>query len=59
MCRKVSVKQTIPLLNKVRLTPLVKLIIGWGFRARDHVNMRIAQTIISGIPFILGLGTRM
>ena len=26
---------------------------------KDHINIRILQTMISGIPLILGLGTRM
>ena len=25
----------------------------------DHINIRILQTLLSGIPLILGLGTRM
>ena len=25
----------------------------------DHINTRILQTMISGIPLIVGLGTRM
>ena len=31
-----------------------------GFRApKDQTNIRILQTVISGIPLILGLGTKM
>ena len=26
---------------------------------KDHINIRILQTMISGIPLVLGLGTRM
>ena len=26
---------------------------------KDHTNIRIVQTMISGIPLMLGLGTRM
>ena len=26
---------------------------------KDHINIRILQTMISGIPLMLGLGTRM
>ena len=27
--------------------------------AKDHINIRILQTMIPGVPLILGLGTRM
>ena len=31
-----------------------------GFRApKDYINIRILRTMVSGIPLILGLGTRM
>ena len=26
---------------------------------KDHINTRILETMVSGIPLILGLGTRM
>ena len=39
---------------------VVKAFLSFVIRAtRDHLNTRIPQTLVSGIPLILGLGTRM